>query len=170
MASGARDMPTLCQTFRKEAGVMWNQMRTAAKLPLALSEETLTECSLYNIALAHQGTDIAIELQTKRAEGNHGADWEWWLVHGNKGLGFRVQANGSSPTAATKAFLPKNTVQTRTGSSTSSSLHLSAQGSNRFTAFSISPIRKLNSTDQTCASTRIGHRVFGVAHSRSPIK
>jgi hypothetical protein len=60
---------------------VWNRMRTAAKLPLALSEETLTECSLYKIALAHQGTDIVIELQTKRAEGNHGADWEWWLVH-----------------------------------------------------------------------------------------
>jgi hypothetical protein len=58
---------------------------------------------------------------TKRAEGNHGADWEWWLVHGNKGLGFRVQAKRTSQTAATKAFLPKNTVQTRTSSSTSSS-------------------------------------------------
>ena len=77
-------MPTLCQTFRKEAGVAWNRMRTAAELRLALSEETLTECSLYNIALAHQGTDIVIELATKPAEGNHGADWEWWLVHGRQ--------------------------------------------------------------------------------------
>src|ERR1700730_16629496 len=39
-------MPTLCQTFRKEAGVVWNRMRTAARLGLALSEETLTECSV----------------------------------------------------------------------------------------------------------------------------
>ena len=100
-------MPRLCQTFRKEAGVVWNRMRTAAKLPLALSEETLTECSLYKIALAHQGTDIAIELQTKRAEGNHGADWEWWLVHGNKGLGFRVQAKRLFPDGRYKSLLTK---------------------------------------------------------------
>ena len=85
-------MPTLCQTFRKEAGSVWNRMRTAARLGLSLSEETLTECALYNIALAHQGKDILIDLATKPAEAKHGADWEWWLVRGNKGLGFRVQA------------------------------------------------------------------------------
>ena len=85
-------MPTLCQTFRKEAGVVWNRMRTAARLGLALSEETLTECALYNIAVAHQGKDIVIDLATKPAEKKHGADWEWWLVRGTKGLGFRVQA------------------------------------------------------------------------------
>jgi hypothetical protein len=85
-------MPTLCQTFRKEAGLVWNYMRKAAGLGLALSEETLTESALYNIAIAHQGTDIVIDLATKPAEAKHGADWEWWLVRGRKGLGFRVQA------------------------------------------------------------------------------
>jgi hypothetical protein len=48
-------MQDLCTTFRKEAGVVWNRMRSAASLGLSLSEETLTECALYNIALAHQG-------------------------------------------------------------------------------------------------------------------
>jgi hypothetical protein len=43
-------MPTLCQTFRKEAGVVWNRMGTAARLGLSLSEETITECALYNMA------------------------------------------------------------------------------------------------------------------------
>jgi hypothetical protein len=85
-------MRTLCETFRREAGVVWNRMRTAAGLGLSLSEETLTECALYNIALAHQGKDIMIDLATKPAEAKHGADWEWWLVHGKQGLGFRVQA------------------------------------------------------------------------------
>ncbi len=59
---------------------------------LSLSEETLTETALYNIAIAHQGKDIQILLATKPAEKKHGADWEWWLVRGKKGLGFRVQA------------------------------------------------------------------------------
>jgi uncharacterized protein DUF6615 len=85
-------MPSLCATFRREAGVVWNRMRTAAQLGLALSEETLTECSLYNIALAHQGTNLVIDLATKPAEAKHGADWEWWFIRGGKGVGFRVQA------------------------------------------------------------------------------
>ena len=73
---------------------MWNHMRKAASLGLSLSEQTLTESALYNIAVAHQDTDIVIDLATKAAESKHGADWEWWLVRGKKGLGlgFRVQA------------------------------------------------------------------------------
>lgn len=67
-------------------------MQKAVTLSLSLSEETLTELALYNIAVAHQGTDIVIELANKPAEAKHGGDWEWWLVRGNLGLGFRVQA------------------------------------------------------------------------------
>jgi hypothetical protein len=72
-------------------------MHSAARLGLALSEETLTECCLYNIALAHQGKDIVIDLATRSAESKHGADWEWWLVHGTKALAFRVQAKRLFP-------------------------------------------------------------------------
>jgi hypothetical protein len=72
-------------------------MGTAAALGLSLSEETLTECALYNIAVAHQGKDIVIDLATKPAEAKHGADWEWWLVCGKKGIGFRVQAKRLFP-------------------------------------------------------------------------
>lgn len=85
-------MSTLCQTFRREAGLVWSHMRKAASVGLSLSEETLTENALYNIAIAHQGADIVVDLATKAAEAKHGADWEWWLVRGKKGLGFRVQA------------------------------------------------------------------------------
>ncbi len=85
-------MPTLCATFRKEAGVVWNRMDTAARLGLSLSEETLTESSLYDIALAHQGRDFKIDLASKPAESKHGADWEWWFIRGARAFPFRVQA------------------------------------------------------------------------------
>lgn len=85
-------MPTLCKTFRREAGIVWNRMKTASKIGLSLSEETLTESTLYNIAIGHHGTNILIDLATKATENKHGADWEWWFLHGAKGFGFRVQA------------------------------------------------------------------------------
>ena len=28
----------------------------------------------------------------KHEEAKHGADWEWWLIHNNEGLRFRIQA------------------------------------------------------------------------------
>jgi len=80
-------------------------MRMAAGFGLSLSEETLTECALYNIAVAHQGKDIAIDLATKPAEKKHGADWEWWLVQGKKGLGFRVQAKRLFPNGRYKYLI-----------------------------------------------------------------
>ena len=85
-------MSELCETFRKEAGVVWHRMRKSARLGLSLSEETLTECALYNIALEHQGSEIVIDLATKPAEAKHGADWEWWLIRNGQAICFRVQA------------------------------------------------------------------------------
>jgi hypothetical protein len=68
-------------------------MHKAAQVGIALSEETLTETVLYEIAFAHKGThEIGVRLATKPAENRHGADWEWWLVKNGKGVGFRVQA------------------------------------------------------------------------------
>jgi hypothetical protein len=47
-------MPTLCATFHKEAGAIWNRM-----------------------TLAHQGTKIIIiNLAKKHEEAKHGVDWE----------------------------------------------------------------------------------------------
>jgi hypothetical protein len=65
--------PTLCETFRKEAGAVWHRMRKAAQLGLSLSEETIIETSLYNVALAHQKKDILIRIATKPAEKRRGA-------------------------------------------------------------------------------------------------
>jgi hypothetical protein len=90
-------VPTLCTTFRKEAGFVWNRMQKASKLRLSLSEETITECALYDIAIAHQYGEIIIRPAKKPAEHKHGADWEWWLVHGKKGLPFRIQAKRLFP-------------------------------------------------------------------------
>jgi hypothetical protein len=70
-----------------------------------LSEETLTECALYNIALAHSTGDILVDLATKPAESKHGADWEWWFVHDGEGLGFRIQAKRLFPNGCYKSLL-----------------------------------------------------------------
>jgi hypothetical protein len=78
MVSGAPAMPTLCQTFRKEAGVVWNRIRTATRLGLALSEETLTECS--HIALAHQAQ----------------ISWSIWRQNRQKGITVQIGNGGSS--------------------------------------------------------------------------
>jgi hypothetical protein len=67
-------------------------MQKASLLGMALGEETITETVLYEIALAHRGGNFAVTLATKPQEARHGADWEWWLVKGNIGVSFRVQA------------------------------------------------------------------------------
>ena len=100
-------MPMLCETFRKEAGTVWNRMWRARLHGMSLSEETLTECALYNIALAHQGNDIVVDLATRRREAIQGADWEWWLVSGTKGIGFRVQAKRLFPDGRYQSLFKK---------------------------------------------------------------
>jgi hypothetical protein len=65
-------MPSLCQSFRKEAGFVWNRMQKAPRVGMSLSEETLTEFALLNIALAHARTKISIHLPTKHEEAKHG--------------------------------------------------------------------------------------------------
>ncbi len=97
-------MANLCATFRKEAGIVWNRMIKASQLGLALSEETITECVLYNVALAHQGAGFVVDLATKPAEAKHGGDWEWWFIKGNKGRCFRVQAKRLFPGGAYKSL------------------------------------------------------------------
>jgi hypothetical protein len=86
-------MPDLCETFRWQAGQIWNRMAKAASVRIALSEETITETALYEMALARHGdSTIAITLATKPQEARHGGDWEWWLIAGSSGISFRVQA------------------------------------------------------------------------------
>jgi Family of unknown function (DUF6615) len=97
-------MPELCETFRKEAGTVWNRMRQAARLGISLSEETITECALYAIAAAHQHKNIVVDLATKPAENKHGADWEWWLVRHKQALCFRVQAKRLYPDGTYRAL------------------------------------------------------------------
>lgn len=100
-------MTTLCATFRKEAGAVWKRMASAAQIGIALSEETITETTLYSVALAQQGNNIVVNLASKPAEAKHGADWEWWFVKGGKGRHFRVQAKRLFPDASYSSLLKK---------------------------------------------------------------
>jgi hypothetical protein len=53
-------------------------MAKASRVGLALSEETLTETALYEMALAHElDGKVAISLATKPQEAKHGGDWEY---------------------------------------------------------------------------------------------
>ncbi len=90
-------MTTLCSSFRREAGAVWSRMQIAANLGISLSEETITETAVYNLAVVHQQKDFRIDLATKAAESKHGADWEWWFTKGNTGICFRVQAKRLFP-------------------------------------------------------------------------
>src|SRR6266436_157495 len=96
--------PHYARHFGKKRPSCGIEMSIAARLNLSLSEETITECALYNIALAHQSGEIVIRLATKPAEARHGADWEWWLVRGSKGFGFRVQAKRLFPDGRYRAL------------------------------------------------------------------
>jgi hypothetical protein len=98
-------MDDLCESFRLQSGRVWNRMAKAPTVGMSLSEETLTETVLYEIALAHQGADIEITIATRSAEARHGADWEWWLVKGNVCLSFRVQAKRLFPSARYQSLL-----------------------------------------------------------------
>src|ERR1700730_4174070 len=97
----------LCETFRSQSGLVWNRMAKASRVGLALSEETLiTETALYEMALAHElDGKIAISLATKPQEARHGADWEWWLINGNMGVSFRVQAKRLFPNGSYQSLL-----------------------------------------------------------------
>jgi hypothetical protein len=98
-------VPDLCKSFRREAGHIWNSMHKAFLCGMSLSEETITEYALYNIALTHQGKDITVDIATKPAEGVHGGDWELWTVPGTKGIGFRVQAKRLFPNGRYQSLL-----------------------------------------------------------------
>lgn len=85
-------LPPLCDTFRRQAGSVWNRTRNAAALQLFMSEETLTETVLFEVARRHQAGDFVVIPATKPQEFVHGADWVFWFVSGGKGISYRVQA------------------------------------------------------------------------------
>ncbi|MGX9117880.1 DUF6615 family protein [Mesorhizobium sp. BHbsci] len=87
----------LCASFRREAGRVWKQMATARSMGLFVGEETITETCLYNIAIRHWKSSIAIIPASKPQETVHGADWEWWFTRKGRGVGYRVQAKRLFP-------------------------------------------------------------------------
>jgi hypothetical protein len=102
-------MSKLCSSFRREAGAVWNRMQTAAKLGISLSEETVTELTINNLAVEHKQKNFRVDLATKHAESKHGADWEWWFTKGNQGICFRVQAKRLYPNGTYNSLIyPKS--------------------------------------------------------------
>src|SRR5258707_11960783 len=96
----------LCETFRRQAGNVWKRMATARKLNIALSEETITELVMYEIALAHLADPrFRVVLATKPQESKHGADWTWWFTQGGTGVRFRVQAKRLFPSGTYESLL-----------------------------------------------------------------
>jgi hypothetical protein len=98
---------TLCETFRWQAGVVWNRTSRATDLQLFMSEETTTEMVLYEIARWHQAGDYIASPATKIKEGKHGADWFWWFGDKSTGVGFRVQAKKLFPSGRYESLLKK---------------------------------------------------------------
>lgn len=98
-------MTVLCKTFRKQAGFAWSRMRNGASIIMPLSEETLTETLLYEIAWAHKADPgFRVRVATKPEESLHGGDWELWLTQGGKGIKFRVQAKRLYPNGRYKSL------------------------------------------------------------------
>ena len=98
-------MESLCDTFRRQASGVWNRMRTAAKLQLFMSEETLTETTLFEIARKHQSGEFIVIPATKSQESVHGADWLFWFVANGKGISYRVQAKRLFPSGRYESLL-----------------------------------------------------------------
>lgn len=99
-------MADLCETFRWQAGQVWNRAAKAASVRMALNEDTITQTALYEMALARLGDgEIVITLATRQEEARHGGDWEWWLIAGTTGISFRVQAKRLFPGGRYRSLL-----------------------------------------------------------------
>ena len=82
----------LQESLRREAGKVWREKANPQRLGLQLNEETITETALFRFASSHPHGGLSIRAFNKGEEKRIGADWEWWFVRGNNGVGLRVQA------------------------------------------------------------------------------
>lgn len=57
-----------------------------------MSEETLTEITLFEVARRHQAGNFLVIPATKPQEFVHGVYWLFWFVSGANGISYRVQA------------------------------------------------------------------------------
>jgi hypothetical protein len=97
----------MCDSFRRQAGAVWNRTAKAAKLRLFMNEETITETALFELARKHQSGDFLVAPATKAQEAIHGGDWLWWFVHGGESLSYRVQAKRLYPSGRYESLLKK---------------------------------------------------------------
>lgn len=90
-------MKPLRNAMRREAGRVWQEKARAARLGLFMSEETITELTLLNLAAVFQGHGLLVQPFTKAQETRNGADWEFWFIQGARSVGLRVQAKRLFP-------------------------------------------------------------------------
>jgi hypothetical protein len=106
-------MKSLRDKMRMEAGRVWHWKAKAEQLDLFMSEETLTEVILLQLASRFQGRGLKVSPFTKPQEKKDGADWEFWFIQAGQAFGLRVQAKRLFPTGNYESFRPKGT-QTQT--------------------------------------------------------
>lgn len=83
---------SICDSFRQLAFHTWSRLAVARNVRHQPGEEGFTDNIVIELRRRHP-TDIFIQPFTKPAEGQTGADWEWWFLARNGScVGFRVQA------------------------------------------------------------------------------
>lgn len=83
---------SICDSFRQLAFDTWSRLAVARNVQHQPGEEGFTDNIVIELRRRHP-TDIFIQPFTKPAEGQTGADWEWWFLARNRScVGFRVQA------------------------------------------------------------------------------
>src|SRR4051794_33455900 len=82
----------LCKDFAKQAVSTWTRLENSLVTSLTFDEESLTDINLQDLQLKHPYSIKTKKFNKQTEEPMNGADWEWWLLSGNRGLGLRIQA------------------------------------------------------------------------------
>lgn len=88
----------LCGFLQSLAVSTWRGIREAYELEMKLGEETITDIITMKIqssAGVHGLPNLRVKAYNRREEGQHGADWDLWVVEAGHGLGLRFQAKVS---------------------------------------------------------------------------
>lgn len=83
---------TLCKDFAGQAISTWTRLENSLLTALTFDEESLTDLNLQDLQLKHPYSIRTKKFNKQKQEPVNGADWEWWLISGSRGLGLRIQA------------------------------------------------------------------------------
>ena len=95
-AHKSKSVSRMCVTFTQVAIRSWNWIEACELTGAPLLETSVTDLNLTELAKRHP-TEVRIR-QLRSREAATGADWEWWVLRGSRGLGMRVQAKRLNPT------------------------------------------------------------------------